>query len=859
MEAGVDPSSARDAAARSLGNQGQIQEETRMHWTWTWWERFAQDLRYGWRQLMKTKVTSAATILSLALAIGACLAAFRLIDALLLRPLPITAPERLFAALCNGTDKDGKPQSNESFSYTLFLAFREALHGQADTLAVSFADRSDMTFGSDLEMEKAYRQFVSGSLFSSFGLRPAQGRLLNDTDDQQPGTHPYAVISEDFWARRFGKDPRAVGRSFRMGNQIFEIVGVIEGNFTGTEPGTMVDVFLPMMMQNAGVLSNRNAFWLRIFVRPHEGVSIDGFQHKLYARYHQMEKERAKSFVNFPAHLLRDYPKDKLVLQPAASGMSGIQRNNQLGLIALAGLVALVLLIACGNAGNLMTARAAARAKEMALRVSLGAGRGRLVQLVLIESAWIAFLAAGLGALFALWSAPLVVSLINPPDNPARLHLTMDWRVLGFGLAVACGVTLLFGLTPALRASGVSPANALKGSADPRQSRRLMQGLIAAQVAFCAVVLFLGAMFVASYDRLAHEQTGFSSERLLVLEAVTQTPQSPIKWAQLSSQLGALPGIEKSALAQWPLLSGTMSNNFISIQGAPPTDRLTYFLGVSPGWMETMKIPLLEGRDLRPDDVHPGTALVNETFAKTYFSGASPIGKSFAIPRKNGAPIPYQIVGLVGDARYSRMRQPMLPVAYTPLRNVDEKGVEQAISGGSIFVRTSSANPLLLGPALRQQVAAAGSGFRVSNLRTQQELVEMHTVRERLLAMLALFFSVVALVLASVGLYGVLDYSVLQRRREIGIRLAMGAPGSSIVRGVTAGSFAMVIAGLAVGAGLGITAQRYLQELLYGAKAADWGMIGLTAIVLLSAAILAAVPPAIRAVRLDPIQSLRSE
>jgi ABC-type antimicrobial peptide transport system permease subunit len=317
---------------------------------------------------------------------------------------------------------------------------------------------SDLTYGSDQEMEKANWQYVSGSMSRLFGLRPALGRPLTDGDDVMPGAHAYAVISHDYWARRFGRDPRVIGRSFRLGNDLYQIIGVSEAPFTGTERGTMTDVFVPMMMLNAGTLNSSNSFWFRTFVRPRTGVAIEALQAKLEARYRAFERERAKVFVNFPKELLVGYPKTKMRIEPAPAGVSRMQEQYGRSLQILAVLVSLVLLIACVNIANLMTAQAAARSREMALCVSLGAGGRRLAQLVLVESTLIPVIATVIGVVFAWRAAPFVVGMINPPDNPARLLLTADWRVFAFAVAVTFSVASLFGVAPALRASRVKPS-----------------------------------------------------------------------------------------------------------------------------------------------------------------------------------------------------------------------------------------------------------------------------------------------------------------------------------------------------------------------------------------------------------------
>ena len=301
-----------------------------------------------------------------------------------------------------------------------------------------------------------------------------------------------------------------------------------------------------------------------------------------------------------------------------------MQDEYSRALAALAVLVLMVLLIACANVANLMTAQAAARAREMALRVSIGAGRWRLVQMVLVESALLALLAAASGALFAWWSAPFVVSMINPPDNPARLILPADWRVLGFGVGLTLMVVLLFGLLPALRASSVKPVSALKGGDDPHSRRRLMHGMIAVQVAFCFLVLFVAGLFVATFERLSNKPMGFSADRLLLLETTSKPPQPEIYWDQVAEHLREVPGVERVSQAGWGLLKNNDWESSISINDGPPTVDLAYFLNVSPGWLETMKIPLLAGRDFRNGDTFPGTAIVNETFAGKFLNDEHP-------------------------------------------------------------------------------------------------------------------------------------------------------------------------------------------------------------------------------------------
>jgi predicted permease len=801
------------------------------------------DAVFGWRQLLKRKVTSAAAILSLALAIGSCVAAFRVIDAVLWRPLPIAAPERLYVLSREFADAGGKVVAGDNFEYPLFRQMRALIKDQAELIAVSGADRIDLTFGADSETERAYQQYVSGWMFQSFGIRPALGRVFTENDDVTPGAHPYAVISYSYWKRRFALDPAAVGRTFRTGNHVFQIAGVAEQPFTGTEPGTVTDIFVPTMMMKNHAITRSDYQWFRTFVQLKHGVSMPLVIEKLQPTFQRFAEERAKVSVG-------PRQDQRLVANSASTGASGVQKEYRTALGVLGALVLLVLLISCANVANLMTAQAMARRREMALRVSIGAGRLRLVQLVVVECAWLTFFAAGMGACFAWWVAPWIVKMIGTPDNPASLILPADLRVLGFGAAMSLGVTLLFGLPPALRASGVKPAAALKGG-EPRAHSRFMQVSIAAQVAFCVLVLFVAGLFVSTSIRLSHLPTGFSAERLLAVETVAQQPEPGPIWEQVADRLRGVPGVEAVALCEWPLMAGGSWNGFISVNGAPPDRIASYFLTVSPEWREVMKIPLIQGRDFRASETLPGSVQVNEAFAKQYFGGDSPVGKSFESVTNEGFRARHQIVGLIGDARYRNMREPMQPTAYFPF--------SERYGRATFMVRTASQNPLSLASAIRLDVPRARGGFRVSNILTQTALIVKHMVRERLLAMLALFFGFVALSLAGIGLYGVLDYSVLQRRREIAIRLAIGAQPRDIGQSVVIDALAVVVIGLLFGIALGIGSARFIEALLFDVKATDLGVLASPAAAIFAVALVAVMPVVVRAVRIDPVKMLRSE
>lgn len=449
--------------------------------------------------------------------------------------------------------------------------------------------------------------------------------------------------------------------------------------------------------------------------------------------------------------------------------------------------------------------------------------------------------------------------MISPSDNPARLILPADWRVLGFGLALTSVVILLFGLLPALRASSIRPVSILKGGDDPHSRQRLMLGMISLQVAFCFLVLFVSGLFVATLQRLSSKPTGFSSERILLLETTSQPPQSPLYWDQLAEHLREMPGVERVSQAGWALLQGIGWNDSISINGGPPSVDLAYFLNISPGWLETMKIPLVSGRDFREGDTYPDDAVVNETFARKFLNTENPVGRSFDKASDDGTRARMLVIGVVRDAYYSNLRAPMLPVVFVPFHHPHGNGELLSVDQETLVIRTASSNPMALAATLRREVARTRSVFHVSNVRTQLELNHAQTVRERLLATLAFFFGTVALLLAGIGLYGVLNYSVQQRQREIGIRMALGAQVTHVIRQITSGMSLAVIVGALVGLALGLASVRYIQSLLYQVRATDSALLALPCLLILAAIGIAAVPAVFRAIHVDPVAMLRSD
>ena len=654
-------------------------------------------------------------------------------------------------------------------------------------------------------------------------------------------------MSYDYWSRRFNRDPGVIGKTLLAGSLSLEIVGVAPRGFTGTEPGGVTDFFLPAMM-NAQALTSPGWSWFRMWVRPRPGVGEDQVRAMLNARY---RANRVASLTSLPADTpqarIDEYLAEEVRLVPAGSGVSALQKTFRRPLLIVGALAALVLLVACANVANLLAGQAAVRMREMALRISIGAGQWRLIQLVLVESLLLAVAASIVGLIFAAWSAPLVVSMLAPIERPIRLILDIDWRALGFGISLAMVVALLFGLAPALRASSVDPLGALKG-ANPHVPRRLTNVLIGAQMAFCMFLLVAGGLFVVTFQQLLQQPLGFSDRHLLVMPVEGRARQSPESWMPVLDHLRQVPGVESVALAGWAPLTGNRWRSSVRVEGGAFNPKSPYFVGVSSGYFDTMETAMLHGRDFRPGDAPPrtgdqqqplaGVGIVNEAFAKMYFEGRNPVGERVHVRQTKDVEASMEIVGFVRDAVYYDVREPMAPAVYVPL---------ESRSGATIMIRTTS-DPVPLAPLLRREVTQAQPDLRVRAVELQSAFVKQQMIRERLLATLSVFFAGVALLLAGIGLYGILNASVLRQRREIGIRMALGAGAAHVVRRVTLRAIGVVCLGSVVGLAAGVAFGRAVEALLFEVTPTDIASLAVPIVVLTVAAALAALPAAIRAV-----------
>ena len=855
---GMTRAAAEAMARRQFGNRLRLREQSRDVKLLPWLDSLVRDVRLGARMLRKNGLVTAAAMLSLSLALGACMAAFSLVDALILRPLPVHEPERLIYLTYPSTNPD--VPEDDVFSDPAFVRLRDAGRGRVDLFAMAYPDKPRVTFDvASGERETVRAQFASSDAFERLGVGPATGRLLTMQDDQRPGAHPVAVLSHAFWMQRFGGDPGIVGRWFVVHrskeDRQFQIIGVTEPRFSGMEPGYSTDVWIPYAMQDPSTFGNSGYRALRVIGRLKEDVAGEQVHGVLQAAFTNFRREdAANNFgANTPPDRVAHFINTPLLVRSAATGPSPLRARFQRPLWILTGIAALMLLIAGSNVANLFLARIAARENEMSLRLSLGAGRGRLIQQMLIESAIVAGAACLIGVMFAMVAAPAVVSMLRSADDPVLLDLRVDWRFVTFISGMTLLSSALLGLAPALRASSVEPMTALKATGGRSSARaRAMRPFVVMQVAFSLVVLFVGGLLVRSFVKLTSMDPGFATSDVLLVswEAVQRMERDQQRAALLHvlDRLRDVPGVVAVSAAEDNVLSRFGYN--IPVPGSASETIESTLARVTPGFFETMKIPLLAGRTFTFDDFdteRPTVVIVNESFAKRYFGGQPPVGSRLDI-RWGGPRAPHEVVGIVADTRYD-LRKPPAPTIYVliPLHSFQTLHVRVAGDATTIAAR------------LREEVRAATPLLRVTSVTSQAAMVNRTVVRERLLALLAGFFALVGLVLTAVGLYGTLSYAVVQRTREIGIRVALGARAVGAVRSVLADTAKATLIGAACGLAGGLYASRYVESMLFEVGTRDVWSLAVPLGTLLLAAFVAAVVPAWRAARVDPVIALRNE
>jgi predicted permease len=855
MERGESAAEAEAAAGREFGNAGLIKETTRDMWIWISLERVGQDLRYGLRLMARSKGFTAVAVLSLALGIGANTAIFSALDALLLKQLPVPHPEQLYTI--------GDKERNVDFiPYPRFAKLREVPDLFSGIAAICLLDRSNINIqgpGGGLDAATVRVGLVSGAYFSTLGVQPVAGRTFAADDDRVPGGHPVAVISYDYWQRRFDRSTDVVGRSFTLNGTTYSILGVAQRGFSGDWIGLPTDLWIPIAMQSQvmlerpGLLTNTAAPWIRVVGRLKPGLAVAQAEAGL-----QMARlQAAREMQNLTPRMMEEQLRNRVTLVPSAKGYSMDRDSFAQPLLILMVMVGLVLLIACANVANLLLARSAARQREMAVRLAIGAGRGQILRQLLTESALLAGLGGGLGILLAMWGTKSLVKFTQ-----LNLDVHLDARMLLFALGLCLLTGILFGLAPALRSSRASVFPSLGGrGTDTATSGRFGFGklLVIVQVALSLVLLIGAGLFARTLRNLKSQDAGFYRDHLLLIWTAPdhegrQGAALANLYESVMERVGSLPGVRAASPSAFGLLGGHGGSPVPHVEGytpKPQEDRIVPWSLVAPGFFDTVGIKLLLGRDftLRDRETAPRVAIINETMAHYYFGDQNPVGKHFGMRRDTGTPI--EIIGVVRDAKYVSMRDKDARMIYIPYRQ-DLAHLYQLC----VAVRTDGNSPGLTA-RVRDELRGIDPNLPILKIDTAEDQLDESLVDERLIAALSGFFGVLAVLLACLGLYGVMAYRTARRTNEIGIRLALGASSGGVLAMVLRESMWLVLAGIAVGVPVTLAATRLIAAKLFGVSPTDPITIGVAISLLIAVAASAGFLPARRASRVDPMVALR--
>jgi predicted permease len=832
------------------------------------------DARFALRMLIRNPGFAVAAICSLALGIGGATAIFTLIDAIVLRSLPIAESEQLYIAEQRGAT--GDPYTRVSWS--VFDHARRELAGRAEICATTNTTR--MLLGSGerggVPGEMGRVQLVSGECFTTLRQAPERGRLITPADDRVVDGHPVAVISDGYWTRRFARAD-VLGQPLTVNGVPMTIIGVTAPGFFGTSIDASTDVWVPVAMQHAvryaGNVSNedesdlRSAWvpqptvaWLTLFLRIPDSQATARTAEQLHAILQRSFSERESYRTNDAAR--RRYQATKVALTPGNQGVSRLRRQMRAPLMVLLVMVSLLLLIACANIASLLLARGAARQRELAVRISIGAGRGRLVRQLLVESVMLALAGGALGLLVARWGTDAMTAQFGPTAIDAGLHV----RVLAFAAGVSLVTGLLFGVLPALRAARVQPIEALGGSARGVHGpiggpRRLPLGrvLVAVQLVVTVLLLSIAALFGRTLQQLAQVDLGFDTSQVVVASidplAAGYTPERLSGlYRALTERVSAAPGVVAASMSLSGPLSRSIRSSGLSVEGyqhGPDEQNVVQEQIVTVDYFRTLGLRVLRGRTFGPQDTAAGrpVTVINDTMARRFFKGRDPIGKrwSYDEDMRNG----FEIVGVVSNARYNDLRTEIPNMAYRPA----EQEVEFL---GGLEVRTSGAPATVVGE-LRRLIGEVDPRLPILDVSTLTARAEKERTQERMLALLMTVFGIVALLLASLGLYGTIAYGVARRTSEIGVRMALGAGRRDVLWLVLREALIVVAAGLGIGLVASVWVASKMDRLLFNVSPADATSHLLAAAVLLSVAGLAAFLPARRAAALEPMSALRAE
>ncbi|HLJ50686.1 MAG TPA: ABC transporter permease [Bryobacteraceae bacterium] len=828
----------------------------------------AQDSRYALRTFRKNPAFTTVAVLSLALGIGANTAIFSLIDAVLLRWLPVQAPQQLTIL---GRNPD---QPSVSFNYPDYEYVRDHNHSFNGVIAYSYGNSVGMTVPGETSQDPqlAVCSMVSGNYFEVLGVTPAAGRVFSPQDNLKPGAHPYAVLSYDYWRRRFGANPAVLGKYILLNNAVLTVVGVARAGFHGAVVGRSPDLFVPIMEvqqidSGMSMWKTRHFWWLNVMGRLRRETGIRQAQADLDLLFHQIDQNDPET-KPAPAYDRGRERRNRAAVLPGSQGFSRFQKQFAKPLIVLAIVVGLVLLIACANVANLLFARGASREKEIGIRLAIGASRTRLIAQLLVETVILALLGGAAGLAFAWWGARLLMALLPVESAPVALDITPDLRILGFAFGVSLLTALMCGLVPAFKATRPSLLAPRVGRLDLRKA------LVVAQVAVCLLLLIGAGLFVRSLDNLRDLDPGFVRENVLIVGINPR--QNGYKgqrlrafYEQLLGQVRSMPQVRAASLARVTPLSGSRWNNEIAVQGysrKPDEEPSVDFNAVSPDYFQTMGIPLLLGRDFRTED-NPATspdvpdgkltgpapvAIINQAMAKKFWGDQSPIGRRFSMTTDQfQMDKSFEVVGVVKDTKYFGLRDAVESMVYVPDWRL-------GASPFSLCVRTA-ADPEPMVASIRREASHIDSSIPVLQTLTMEQQLNNNVSQERIVATLCSFFGGLALLLAVVGLYGLMAHTVTRRTREIGIRMALGAVRGNVMWLVMRETILLVVIGAAIGVPIAFGLTRFVKSFLYGLTPQDPANIVAAAAILTVAMLLAGYIPARRATRVDPMVALRWE
>lgn len=847
IERGEDPQEAALAARREFGNRTFIQEITREMWGWSALEALLQDIRYALRGMRRNLGFTTVAVLLLSLGIGTNTAIFSLINALMLRTLPIHDPERLVELLFKAPGQD----HFNAFSWRDYQHYRKNNHMFSGLIAAS--DTPFAIHGDGLKPEIVRGGFVSTNYFSTLGVNPALGRLIGPEDGNPGSSADVAVVSWSYWQNRFNSDRAIVGRQISDGRHTLTIVGVAPRGFVGLEPANPQDIWSPLTAHRPSNATTAQ-YWLKLAARLKPGVSIEQARTEMNVLWRWTLEEEFKTHDD---RTVRDW---KMEVQPAAAGLSHLRDQVGKPTLALMAVAALLLMIACANIASLLLARGAARRREMAVRVSLGASRFRLLRQQFTESVLLAVAGALAGVALAYWGTDVLVRIMGSGRERVVLQAHPDWVALLFAAAVALFTGILFGLAPAWQTFRSAPAVSLHVSAragETHLGRLFSKSLVVAQVAFSVALLSAAGLFIRHLSNLQHINLGFQRDHVLLVDLNAagsgyDREQLSRAYQELMGRLEAVPGVRSATMCGYYPMAGVGAMRPATVEGyqAKPGERrfLSYNL-VAPKYFATFGIPLVMGRGFSfQDHDRPRVAIVNQALVRYFFGDGNPIGKRITF---DGDSQPFEIVGVVGDAKSGDMREAASRFVYF---NSFQLG-----SNSSHFALRTSVEPEAVAGDVRRVVHGLLKTVAVENVKTLADQVDGAIVPERLSAILSGLFGALGALLAAVGLYGLLAYTVAQRIHEIGIRIAIGATRTDITRMVFREALAMSCAGLIVGGLIAYWGKRFVAGLIPDLPVQSMVPIVFGTAVMVALTMVAAYVPARRATRVDPMEAVRCE